>query len=80
MDLTSIIDESVRELGLKSLKEKQEEAVKSFLSNKDTFVALPTGYGKSIIYAVLPLVFDKIRGKLAKINETLATTRWLASY
>ncbi len=26
-------------------------------------MSLPTGYGKSLIYAILPLVFDKIRGK-----------------
>ncbi len=26
-------------------------------------MSLPTGYGKSLIYAILPLVFDEIRGK-----------------
>ena len=28
------------------------EAIKSFTSGQDTFVILPTGYGKSIIYIV----------------------------
>ena len=41
---------------------KQQEALVAFVSGKDTFVALPTGYGKSIIYAILPSVFDKIQG------------------
>ena len=39
------------------LKVKQKEAV---FSGRDTFVSLPTGYGKSAIYAVLPLVFDHL--------------------
>ena len=34
-----------------------------FVEGKDTFVTLPTGYGKSIIYGILPIVFDKMRGK-----------------
>ena len=38
------------------------EAVQSFVSGRDTFVSLPTGYGKSAIYALLPLVFYKLRG------------------
>lgn len=38
----------LQKLGLKSLKDKQREAVVSILNNKDTFVSLPTGYEKSI--------------------------------
>ena len=54
MELSSAaIAESVQLLGLDSLKEKQSEAyLHLFL----------TGYGKSIIYAILPLVFDKFKG------------------
>jgi len=44
------------------LKPKQLEAVVAFCSGMDVFVSLPTGYGKSIIYAILPLIFDNIRG------------------
>jgi len=36
------------------MKEKQLEAVHSFVVGNDTFVSLPTGYGKSLIYPVLP--------------------------
>jgi len=39
------------------------------VSGKDTFVALPTGYGKSIIYALLPSVFNKLRGKWSDSKE-----------
>ena len=48
---------------LKSLKSKQAESLQAFVSGRDTFVALPTGYGKSIIFAVLPLLFDMILGR-----------------
>ena len=40
----------------------------SFAQGKDTFVVLPTGYGKSLIYAVLPLVFDAKRGIFIALN------------
>ena len=58
------IEEDVQKLGLDSLKEKQMEAARSFASIQDTLVCLPTGYDKSIIYAMLPYVFDELRGKL----------------
>ena len=35
-----------------------------FLQGHDTFVVLPTGYGNSAIYTVLPHAFDAIWGKL----------------
>ena len=44
------------------LKDKQIKAISRFCSGNDVFVSLPTGYGKSLIYALLPLIFDKIRG------------------
>ena len=57
------LSEAVRKLSFHEFKPKQKEAVLSFVSGRDTFVALPTGYGKSAIYAVLPFVFDYILGK-----------------
>ena len=48
---------SLKAMGLSKLKDKQE-AILAFLWRRDVFVSLPTGYGKSIIYGVLPLVFD----------------------
>ena len=43
-------------------KDKQLEALLAFMSGKDTFVSLPTGYGKSLIYALLPSAFDNLKG------------------
>ena len=31
------------------------------------FISLPTGYGKSICFALLPLVFDRMRGDVGSI-------------
>ena len=43
---------AVREAALSmGYQEKQIEAACQVLSGKDTFVALPTGYGKSIVIA-----------------------------
>ena len=42
-------------LGLSSLKQEQKEAVIQFLSKRDVFVVMPTGFGKSIYYVILPL-------------------------
>ena len=37
------------------------QVIHQFVSGKDIFVSLPTGYGKSLCYALLPLVFDSLR-------------------
>ena len=62
MDVKRIILDSGRKLGYKKMKDNQVEAATSFLQGNDTFVSLPTGYGKSLIYAILPLAFDEMKG------------------
>ena len=51
---TPVIDKVVQSLGLNDLKQQQQSA---FYIWRDIFVALPTGYGKSMIYACFPRVF-----------------------
>ena len=48
-----------RILGIQ-LSPEQEAAVTSIIKRRDVFVYLPTGAGKSICYAILPLLFDTI--------------------
>ena len=63
--ILSVKDALVQALGLigiEALKAKQEEAILSFLAGNDTFVSLPTGYGKSIIYGILPVLYDLLLG------------------
>ena len=62
MDREHALAEVVRTMGLQTLKPKQKEAVMAFLAGSEVFVTLPTGCGKSIIYAVLPGVFDRLKG------------------
>jgi len=47
-----------------TLKDKQFNALKSFCSGNDLFKSLPKRYGKLLIYAALPLVFDKMKGTI----------------
>ena len=46
-----------------SLKPEQKECIKYIFDGKDVFVWLPTGFGKSICYEVLPFIFDKKLGR-----------------
>lgn len=62
MEVQAALEKTIEELGLHTLKPKQREAVEAFIAGRDTFVILPTGYGKSIIYAILPNLSDRIRG------------------
>ena len=48
-------------LGYTKLKDEQLRTVRDVLSGLDTFVSLPTGYGKSLCYAILPWAFDELR-------------------
>jgi len=45
------------------------EALVHFTEGKDTFVDSPAGYGKSIVFAILPLVFDKMLYKTTNYNR-----------
>ena len=63
----SMIEAAGRRLGFVDLKTKQKEAIVEFVSGKDVFVVLPTGYGKSVCYAIIPLIFDQLRGKTGSV-------------
>ena len=51
------------------LKPEQTQAIKSVLMGKDTFVWLPTGFGKSICFEALPFAYDYKLGN--KDNRSL---------
>ena len=70
MEREHVLAEVVRAMGLQALKPKQKEAVMVFLAGSDVFVTLPTSYGKTIIYAVLPRVFDRLKGN--KLSRQLS--------
>ena len=55
VDVKYALERVIGLCGLKELKEKQKEALVAFI-NGNVLVSLPTGYRKSIIYEILPLV------------------------
>ena len=55
-----MIEAAGRRLGFVDLETKQKEAIVEFVSGKDVFVVLPTGYSKSVCYAT-------IRGKTGSV-------------
>ena len=62
MNIKDIVFKSTKRIGYTELKCKQVEAICSFIRGNDVFVSLPTGYGKSLIYTILPGVYDRING------------------
>ena len=50
----------IQKLGYSQLKPEQLKVIMEFLCGKDVFAILPTGFGKTLCYACLPLVFDEL--------------------
>ena len=59
--LSALIREAASRIGYDNVKPKQIEAVLEFCKGKDVFVSLPTGYRKTLIFAVLPSLFNAMR-------------------
>ena len=45
-------------MGYEGMKSEQLQIIEAIVTGHDVFGVLPTGYGKSLCYACLPLVFD----------------------
>ena len=58
MDVGDSAAMAARTLGYETLKDLQRSVIVSFINGNDVFAVLPTGYGKSLCFACLPLVFD----------------------
>ena len=52
---------AAKKLNINGFKDLQLQAILSVLRGKDTFVSLPTGYGKSAIFQAIPLCKDHLR-------------------
>ena len=59
--------------GLHDLSIQQSSALKSFVSGSDTFISLPTGHGKSLIYQlVIPLMKELSKRPIRLGFETVS--------
>ena len=58
--MEQVICNSIQELGYDRPRPDQLEAVLQFVNAQDTFIPLLTGSGKSLCFASLPLMFDKL--------------------
>ena len=59
----SVIRAAAASLGYNALKIEQEQALEAFSRGKNVFVSLPTGYGKSLCYELIPRIFDMLRSE-----------------
>ena len=58
---------SCRIMGYTALKKEQRLLISQFMSGRDIFAVLPTGYGKSLCFACLPKAYDRLRGTTGSI-------------
>ena len=65
---------ALSKLGLSDLKLKneQKEAIYEVYGGKDVFVCLPTGFGKSVCFQILPFLFDHKRGLVGGVKRCCA--------
>ena len=54
------IDKAAKHLGYNNIKELHWKVIKEVIKGSNVFTVLPNGYGKSLCYGYMPLVFDEI--------------------
>ena len=63
---------ATKSMGYLELRPLQEQVVTHFVGGRDVFVSFPTGGGKSLCYAILPLVVPAFLGPGRLIPDSLA--------
>ena len=72
--VNAAILQAVRKLGYDRPTEDQKDAIRSFVEGTDVFICLPTGSGKSLCYACLPILFDILRGDGGQQNSIVVVS------
>ena len=52
----------MKALGYERIRKDQLDVITKFIEGNDVFVSLPTGLGKSLCFACLPMVYDLLKG------------------
>ena len=76
VDMVTVINAHVQKLGYLLLKKEQEDIIIGFLSGRDVFVVLPTGFEKTLSYTCLPLVFDGIGPLCDGLSSIVRQRHW----
>ena len=64
-DLLGSINFAASKLGIATVREAQKSALLQYLRNRDVFVSLETGGGKSFIFQAAPICWDFLKAKEA---------------
>ena len=60
--IDALISEAAKSLPLGyELRPEQRQSLQKFVAGNDVFISLPTGFGKSLCYILLPSIFDMQR-------------------
>ena len=55
MEIREAAKSAAKDLGYPDLKPEQQDVVETFVKGHDVFAVLPTGFGKSLCFACLPI-------------------------
>ena len=75
-----LIVEVAKKHGYKKLKEEQLLVIDEFVSGKDIFVSLLTGFGESLIYGLLPAIYDRVRGYTMPMSVAIVVSPLASHY
>ncbi len=71
-EIAIAIEKTCLDLGIQVLKPLQKDVVLKFVRGNDVFVALPTGFGKSLCYGCLPGVYDNLNNVKGSIVAVIS--------
>jgi len=69
--LSAAIRSSLQVFGYDRMKPAQAEAVQAILQGRHVFVNVPTGYGKSLVYQILPFCASFILESTGKVTAAV---------
>ncbi len=70
--MEDIVKQEASKIGYEHLKEEQLAVIMHFMEGMDCFVVLPTGFGKSLCFALLSPVFDIVRSDNSAITVVVS--------